>query len=104
MGDRNIQGHLAIFAVLAWLAQAAIRCWKTGNANLFRWSILDVVISVGYGAMDEIHQYMVPGRTASGIDVGVDALGAVAAVAAVHVVLSWLGRRMLVTWAARPSL
>ena len=36
MGDRSVQGHLAIFAVLALLAQAAIRSWKPSNAQLLR--------------------------------------------------------------------
>ncbi len=100
MGDRSIQGHLAIFAVLAWLARAAIQCWNAGNVYLLRWSILAVVFSVGYGVMDEFHQSTVPGRTASISDVGVDALGAVAAVAAAQVFLSWFGRRRLATRAA----
>ena len=86
--------------MLAWLARAAFQSWKAGNAGLLRWSILAVVFSVGYGVMDELHQSMVPGRTASLSDVVVDAVGAVAAVAAVQVLLFWFGRRRLATRAA----
>ena len=100
MGDRNIIGHLAIFAVLAWLAQAAIQSWNAGNAHLFRWSVLAVVFSVTYGVIDEIHQSVVPGRSASIADVGVDALGAVCAIAAAQVIVTLFGHRKLANRAA----
>ena len=93
VGDRNVQGHLAIYAVLALLAQATIQSWKAGNGHLFRWSMLALMFSVGYGVTDEFHQAAVPGRTASVFDVGVDALGSAAAVVAAQVFLAWFGRR-----------
>jgi len=48
------------------------------------------VLCVGYGILDEIHQYFVPDRFADVVDVLSDALGAGVAVGALH-----LGRRLL---------
>ena len=51
--------------------------------------------SVGYGVVDELHQSAVPGRIASVLDVGIDALGAVAGVVAWRVISAWSGHRTL---------
>jgi len=81
--------HMAIFAVLAVLAAWGLRRafpqWPFARVLL-----LALLVSVTYGALDEIHQRTVPGRTPDPFDIAADGLGAGAAVAAVAL---WRGRR-----------
>ena len=65
--------HIPLFAVLAWLWQQAL--WQPVPRARFR-DLLAVMITVGYGFLDEWHQSFVPGRTASLTDVAFDSLGA----------------------------
>ncbi len=65
--------HFVVFGVLAVLLARALflgwrRCW------LAFW--LAILGTVGYGALDELHQYFVPYRNASGYDLIADGLGA----------------------------
>ena len=62
--------HFSEYAVLAILIANALRvCGK------LRW-FLPVVLSGAYALTDEIHQYFVPGRACSLLDVGIDTCGA----------------------------
>jgi VanZ family protein len=63
--------HVPVYAGLAWLLWRALR----GRA------LLAAAIAIAYGALDEVHQMFVQGRTASVTDALLNALGA-AAVAA----------------------
>ena len=66
--------HLPVFALLQylWLRGFALN-GKTGKAAV----VLSFIITLGYGALDELHQYFVPGRYASLLDVLLDGGGAV---------------------------
>jgi len=74
--------HLAAFAVLA----AAVGLWVT-PAFWKRRSVLALLlvalVSSAYGAIDELHQYFVPGRFSSFWDWLADTLGAFFGAAAV---------------------
>lgn len=71
-----IGGHLGAYGVLAVLL-----CWGLGGARIqAMW--LGLGIAVLYGVSDEFHQSFVPGRDASLIDIGWDALGAATALVA----------------------
>ncbi|MGP1909946.1 VanZ family protein [Metabacillus sp. JX24] len=64
--------HLIEFGILYWLialAFAANGRWTT------KASVFAAVISILYGATDEIHQYFVPYRSATVIDLVKDAIG-----------------------------
>lgn len=63
--------HLAEYAVLGLLFQHALRCSGARRACL--WA---VVLSAAYAATDELHQYFIPLRTASLMDVLIDTLSA----------------------------
>ncbi len=66
--------HFFIYMVLSLLLSNAFLAvpWK----NRYR-ILLTVLLSVLYAVTDELHQYFVPGRTASFRDVCIDTLGAV---------------------------
>lgn len=80
--------HMAIFAVLAvltaWGIRRAFPAWSTARSLL-----LALVLSVAYGAMDELHQRFVPTRTPDVKDLAADGVGAGVAVAGV----AWWWRR-----------
>jgi len=62
-------GHLTGYALLA-LANLHALGWDP-KRRLPAW-----LIAVAYSALDEFHQSFVPGRNATLMDVGIDALGA----------------------------
>jgi VanZ family protein len=71
-------GHMAVFGILAlllWRALAATTAWRRPWA----WAL---PLAVLYAATDEFHQGFVAGRHESAVDVGIDAAGAIIAVAA----------------------
>jgi VanZ family protein len=83
-------GHMAIFGVLALLLWWAL----AGSTRLRRPWAWALALAVLYAVTDEIHQAFVPGRNASVLDVGIDAAGALVAVAIVGFLRGrWLDRR-----------
>ena len=72
-------GHMGVFGILAllvWRALAITTVWTRPWA----WAL---VLTVVYAASDELHQGFVAGRYLSGVDVAIDAVGALVAIAAV---------------------
>lgn len=67
-------GHLAEYAVLATLFFRALAGEKDWRLSRSPYSAA-FFFSVFYSLTDEAHQYFVPGRTASGVDVFVDSFG-----------------------------
>ena len=65
-------GHIFAFGILSVLIYMGLRPRK--QAFVISW-----LIATGYGALDEWHQSFVPGRAAAWTDVGIDSLGALAA-------------------------
>jgi len=90
--------HLALYFVLGLLVYTSFQEWNFSspefssflerlNISLLRFSktlsiknggivLMTVTFSFFYGITDELHQYFVPGRTASAFDLLVDAAGA----------------------------
>ena len=80
--------HLIAYAVLG----AAVR-WGFGHAGEPRRAgAVSFVVATGYGAVDEIHQWFVPGRTASVGDWVADTIGAAIGVAAMAAFVRRTGR------------
>ena len=71
-------GHLAVYAVLAALVAWALDLPGVVRSRLWTAS---VVVCLVYGATDELHQSLVPGRHASAGDVAVDTFGALVGLA-----------------------
>jgi hypothetical protein len=65
--------HMIAFGLLALLNMRALLAW---NSSLKGAAYLAIVLAVGYAMLDEFHQAFVPGRSASGLDVGLDFVGA----------------------------
>ena len=77
-------GHIGVFGILAlllWRALAGTTAWRRPWA----WAL---ALAVLYAATDEFHQGFVAGRHESAVDVGIDAAGAIIAVAAVGLLRS----------------
>lgn len=78
-------GHMAAFGVLAVLLWRALG--SSGVRRTMAWSLL---LTVAYAATDEFHQSFTAGRNASGVDVSIDAAGALIALLALAL---WLRAR-----------
>jgi VanZ family protein len=77
-------GHIGVFGILAllvWRALAGTTAWRRPWAWAFALTVL-------YAASDELHQGFVAGRHPSAIDVGIDAAGALIALAVVGLIRS----------------
>jgi VanZ family protein len=75
--------HTVEYGVLAVLAFVALYLQKV---SLLRTALTALVIAIVYGGTDELHQLFVPGRSSSAMDLGYDALGALAGVLAAWLV------------------
>jgi VanZ family protein len=72
--------HMGVFGLLAGLCYISlIHIYKTNifSANPLIWA---AIITILYGASDEIHQYFVPNRSSEVLDWMADAMGALIAV------------------------
>jgi VanZ family protein len=77
----NVAGHFLVYASLAVLLWWALAQWEPTAG----WSLaLAFVGAMAFALGDEWHQAFVPGRSPSLSDLGVDALGAFCALAAVR--------------------
>lgn len=84
-------GHLTEFAILALLFWRALRRPVKNDPRPWHWpeAGLALALVMLYAASDEIHQAVVPGRTALTSDVFIDTAGG-----AIGLTLLWLGRKL----------
>ena len=69
----SVGAHFVEYFVLAWLLMYAFRSIGYTRRQAL---IITTVLAIVYGVTDEFHQSFVPGRTPSGADLLVDAIGA----------------------------
>ena len=71
----NVQNflHLPLYGGLASLWFWALRHWVSEFGYKY---VLALILTIGYGLLDEWHQTFVPGRFGSLTDIGFDLLGA----------------------------
>jgi VanZ family protein len=81
-------GHMAVFGILALLLWGALSYSRVRLALL-----VSLALTVAYAASDEFHQSFTAGRHPSPIDVGIDSVGAVLALAALTAWLRFRSRR-----------
>lgn len=72
VSDKN--AHAAAYFVMALLAVRAIHGGLPARVTA-RGAAIALAITIGYGALDETHQYFVPGRSADVLDLLADATG-----------------------------
>jgi len=75
-------GHMAEFGTLAVLLWRALALSGVRRAIFF-----GLVLTIAYAATDEFHQSFTAGRNASGVDVSIDAAGALIALVVLDVLL-----------------
>lgn len=80
--------HVTEFAILFSLCRCAIAATLTSapdlNAPAMRFSKQSawaLIISISYACFDEWHQSVVPGRSSSTVDVGIDSIGPILVIA-----------------------
>ncbi len=68
--------HFGLYAVLGWSVHRAVRAGggRSAPAILAAWAV-----GLAFGALDELHQHLVPGRDPSVADWAADAAGYTAA-------------------------
>lgn len=93
-GFISAAAHMAMFGILALLLR-----WGMTGRSAFTAVLWSFALAVLFGCVDELHQRFVPGRTATPADVGLDALGAGAALA-----LSSAAQGFIAVLRARPRL
>ena len=71
--------HSAAYFLLGVLVVRAVHGGLPARV-LVRGALLTLLITVGYGASDEVHQRFVAGRSADVLDLRADAIGAMGAV------------------------
>jgi VanZ family protein len=72
-GDKAV--HALEYAILGYLsAQAALRTWP--DRAPLRAAMVGLLIALGFGLSDELHQAFVPGRSADAWDLLADGVGA----------------------------
>jgi VanZ family protein len=64
--------HLVVYLVLAVLAARAV--FMMGYRNKGLWAVL-LVLGLGLAAIDEYHETLIPGRTASFLDFSMNVIG-----------------------------
>jgi len=81
--DQEVKTYHAVIRKMAhcveyfMLGMLLFRAFMAGSIarRIEKWAAYSFLAIVLYASMDEIHQYFLPERTASLIDVGIDALG-----------------------------
>ena len=67
-------GHVIEYFILGLLLFRAFRGGSNASFN-WRWSLFALTVVVLWAAGDEFHQFFIPTRTASAVDVGIDTVG-----------------------------
>jgi VanZ family protein len=67
-------GHVIEYFILGLLLFRAFRGGSDASFN-WRWSFFALTVVAFWAASDEYHQFLVPTRRASAVDVGIDAAG-----------------------------
>jgi VanZ family protein len=80
-------GHLTEYFILSLLILRGFRAGQKGMH--LRWTLLTILLILGYAALDEYHQSFVPGRTAAVGDVLIDTCGGIVAQIAAGLVTWW---------------
>jgi VanZ family protein len=80
--------HLIAYFILAVLLNLTLIYQRKSQLLFEKAPIATIVICLFYGALDEVHQLFVPGRSAESLDWVADALGTTAAVLLIYFLIN----------------
>jgi VanZ family protein len=80
--------HAAVFFVFAWLLYRGLSNQRRFSLLRQQAKLFTVIIGIGYGVFDEVHQLFVRGRSTEFLDVAADAAGVIG-----FVLIAWLLER-----------
>jgi len=86
--------HFVAYFILAVLLNLTLIYQRKSQLLFEKAPIATIVICLFYGALDEVHQLFVPGRSAEILDWVADALGTTAAVLLIYFLLNRLKYRL----------
>jgi VanZ family protein len=86
--------HFIAYFILAVLVNLTLIYQRKSRFLFEKATVATIVICLFYGALDELHQMMVPGRFAETMDWVADALGAVAGILIVYFLMNVLKYRL----------
>ena len=86
----DVTVHTAEFGVLAVLVYRLLTSYRTLVSPYLGVAVL--LFTIGYGATDELHQSVVPGRDPSWLDLGYDSLGALVGLLVAELAMRWRRR------------
>lgn len=91
-------GHLAVYAGLAMLLLVAFGQHHLRRRRRLWWTF---VIVASYAVLDELHQTIVPGRSPTVTDVGIDMVGGLIGMVVADRISRWAGDRSAPRQSAR---
>jgi VanZ family protein len=86
--------HFIAYFVLAVLVNLTLIYQRKSKFLFKKAQIATIVICLFYGALDELHQLLVPGRSAETLDWVADASGTFTGVLIVYFLINWLKYRL----------
>jgi VanZ family protein len=94
VGFTDKVNHFIAYFVLAVLVKLTLIYQRKSRFLFEKATVATIVICLFYGAVDELHQMLVPGRFAETLDWVADALGAFAGVLFVYFLINRLRYRL----------
>lgn len=86
--------HFIAYFILAVLVNLMLIYQRKSRFLFEKATVATIVICLFYGALDELHQMLVPGRFAETMDWVADALGAVAGILIIYFLINKLKYRL----------
>lgn len=90
VGFNDKINHFLAYFILAVLVNLTLIYQRKSRFLFEKATVATIVICLFYGALDELHQLLVPGRSAETLDWVADALGAFAGVLIVYFLINRL--------------
>ena len=81
---RDVLVHFGLYVILGGLLLMTLWAWATGAPHRGLLLILAMLFGGVYGALDEVHQSFVPGRSPSLFDLFIDSAGVIGGTITVH--------------------
>jgi VanZ family protein len=94
VGFTDKVNHFIAYFILAVLVNLTLIYQRKSRLLFEKAPIVTIIICLFYGAADELHQMLVPGRSAETLDWVADVLGTATAVSLIYFLINWLKYRL----------